>query len=64
MVTNLLSNLLGRGFNDASLLFFFLLLIILFGCDHFADNEGLLFFFLLLVLIFGSGDFFKLDTQE
>lgn len=44
----------GRGDMDGdSLLFFFLLLIVIFcNCDFFEDMDSLLFFFLLLVLIF------------
>ena len=38
---------------DTSLLFFFLLLVILFtNCGLFEDGDTLLFFFLLLVFIF------------
>ena len=40
---------------DTSLLFFFLLLVILFSnCGLFEDGDSLLFFFLLLVFIFGE----------
>lgn len=43
--------------NDSSLLFFFLILVVLFqDCDMFGDcqDDSLLFFFLLLVIIFGG----------
>lgn len=42
--------------NGDSLLFFFLLLVIIFcNCELFEDTDSLLFFFLLLVIIFCSG---------
>lgn len=49
-----------RGKGDQSLLFFFLLLVIIF-CNSPLFNEGseLLFFFLLLVLLFGGGSLFR-----
>ncbi|WP_026478893.1 hypothetical protein [Alkaliphilus transvaalensis] len=50
---NILGGLFGK---DTSLLFFFLLLVIIFcNCGLFADaGDSLLFFFLLLVLLFGG----------
>lgn len=47
------------GDND-SLLFFFLILVVLFtNCDMFNGcNDSLLFFFLLLVVLFTGGEFF------
>jgi len=49
-----------RGIGDQSLLFFFLLLVIIFcNCGLFEDGDELLFFFLLLVLLFGGGNFFR-----
>ena len=45
-------NVLGET-ADTSLLFFFLLLVIIFtNCGFFEDGDSLLFFFLLLVFIF------------
>jgi hypothetical protein len=42
--------------NGDSLLFFFLLLVILFcNCGLFEDDSSLLFFFLLLVILFCNG---------
>lgn len=43
---------------DTSLLFFFLILVVLFNsCEFFCDRDDdtLLFFFLLLVLLFNGG---------
>lgn len=53
----ILSSLCGE--ND-SLLFFFLILVVLFtNCDMFnGSNDSLLFFFLLLVVLFTGGQFF------
>lgn len=49
-----------RGIEDQSLLFFFLLLVIIFcNCGLFDDGDELLFFFLLLILLFGRGNFFR-----
>ena len=49
-----------RGVGDESLLFFFLLLVIIFcNCGLFTEGDELLFFFLLLVLLFGGGSFFR-----
>lgn len=49
--------LLGCNDIDDSLLFFFLILVILFTNDNFCDfdDDSLLFFFLLLVIIFSGG---------
>ncbi len=56
-----LGNLFNRGggcagdedFDGTSLLFFFLLLVILFcNCGLFEDTDSMLFFFLLLVILF------------
>jgi len=46
---------------DTSLLFFFLLLVIIFcNCGIFnKDSSELLFFFLLLVVLFGGGTLFR-----
>ena len=49
-----------RDEKDESLLFFFLLLVMIFcHCGLFEDGDELLFFFLLLVLLFGGGSFFR-----
>jgi len=48
----------GDGLEGTSLLFFFLLLIVLFcNCDMWGDGDqsSLLFFFLLLVVLFCNG---------
>lgn len=51
----LLNGLFGEMEGD-SLLFFFLLLVIIFcNCEVFEDSSSLLFFFLLLVVLFCSG---------
>ncbi len=51
----------GFGCMDDSLLFFFLILVIIFcnsGCFNDRDDDSLLFFFLLLVILFcGEGCF-------
>jgi hypothetical protein len=50
-----LNGLFGEMEGD-SLLFFFLLLVIIFcNCELFEDTSSLLFFFLLLVVLFCSG---------
>ncbi|WP_312668331.1 hypothetical protein [Tissierella praeacuta] len=49
------------GCNDDSLLFFFLILVIIFcnsGCFNDRNDDSLLFFFLLLVILFCGEDFF------
>lgn len=51
----ILNGLLGgrHEMEGDSLLFFFLLLVVIFcSCDFFEDMDSLLFFFLLLVVIF------------
>lgn len=58
----------GRQDCDESLLFFFLLLVLIFfKCGLFDDGEELLFFFLLLVLLFcnrcGIGSFGVSSTE-
>jgi hypothetical protein len=46
---------LFHGMEGDSLLFFFLLLVIIFcNCELFEESESLLFFFLLLVILFCS----------
>lgn len=52
------NSILGSFGEDSSLLFFFLILVILFtSCDMFNEmDDSLLFFFLLLVILF-SGEF-------
>lgn len=57
---------IGEGSGD-SLLFFFLLLVVIFcNCGLFCDGSELLFFFLLLIVLFmgesGIG-FFAADTE-
>lgn len=64
---------MGYGFGsridcDESLLFFFLLLVIVFcSCGLFDDGDELLFFFLLLIVLFCSGcgiGFFRTSSAE
>lgn len=52
--------------NDESLLFFFLLLVILFDNWSIFDDsdESLLFFFLLLVILFQGSEEFHVNQQE
>jgi len=52
---NLFGNLFGGEGTDTSILFFFLLLVIIFSnCGMFEDSDTLLWFFLLLVVLFGG----------
>ncbi len=55
------NGVLGIFGKDTSLLFFFLLLVIIFcNCGIFKkDSSELLFFFLLLVILFGGGTLFR-----
>lgn len=49
------------GCNDDSILFFFLILVIIFcnsGCFNDREDDSLLFFFLLLVILFCGGEIF------
>ena len=57
-----MGNLFGNWFNgedgNSSILFFFLLLVVLFGnCGMFEDSDSLLFFFLLLIVLFSGNSF-------
>ncbi|MGV8147013.1 MAG: hypothetical protein ACLKAK_12315 [Alkaliphilus sp.] len=57
MSENVSKNILGGLFGqDSSLLFFFLILVIIFcQCGLFCDSgDSLLFFFLLLAVLFGG----------